>query len=267
MARLSEPQHREVGIVIPTLGARRSLLLASLQSIRNCGEVHICVVAPKSANFDDLISLGLVNQIVIDPMKGLPAAINVAISQLPSAVKYVNWLGDDDLLTPRSIEIALHHINEQTAEFVFGACEYIDIDGRVIGKNRSGRWAMWLLKYGPDLVPQPGALFSRSAFESVGGLNENLGWAFDLDLFLKFRKSVSWCYTPTRLAQYRWHSETLSTGRRNEMVREARRVRRNQLGLLARIMSPVWEVPTAVAVNFAGTVVNNYSRFRHKNNK
>lgn len=266
MTKLPSEQYREVGIVIPTLGTRHSLLVASLQSIRNCGDVHVCVVAPTNTNFDDLTSLGLVNQIVIDPMRGLPAAINSAISQLPNEIKYVNWLGDDDLLTPGSIEIALSHIKEKSAGFVFGACEYIDVNGKVIGKNRSGEWAMWLLQYGPDLVPQPGALFSRTAFESVGGLDENLGWAFDLDLFLKFKKSVSWCYIPKTLAQYRWHSETLSTGRRSEMVAEARNVRRGHLGAVARVMSPVWEVPTSVAVNFAGTVVNQYSRFRHKRN-
>ena len=120
------------------------------------------------------------------------------------------------------------------------------------------------MKYGPDLVPQPGSLYRRSAFNSVGGLDTSLGWAFDLDLFLRFEQSVSWRYIPECLAQYRWHDATLSTGRRAEMIAEARTVRSRYHGVVVRTAAPMWEVPTAIAVNLAGIAVSRFSRFRQR---
>ena len=253
-----------VGIVVPTLGDRTELLRLCLSSIRAAGDVHICVVAPVSADLQQFQLDGLVDHIVEDPGSGLPASINAAIAALPVHIEYVNWLGDDDLLTPQSLIRALEELKDSSVDFVFGSCDYIDIHGSVIGKNRSGKWAMWLMKYGPDLVPQPGSLYRRSAFNSVGGLDTNLGWAFDLDLFLRFEQSVSWRYIPERLAQYRWHDATLSTGRRAEMIAEARTVRSRYHGVVVRTAAPMWEVPTAIAVNFAGIAVSRYSRFRQR---
>lgn len=253
-----------VGIVVPTLGDRTELLRLCLSSIRAAGDVHICVVAPISIDLQQFQLDGLVDQIVEDPGSGLPAAINAAIAALPVHIEYVNWLGDDDLLTPQSLIRALEELKDSSVDFVFGSCDYIDIHGSVIGKNRSGKWAMWLMKYGPDLVPQPGSLYRRSAFNSVGGLDTSLGWAFDLDLFLRFEQSVSWRYIPECLAQYRWHDATLSTGRRAEMIAEARTVRSRYHGVVVRTAAPMWEVPTAIAVNLAGIAVSRFSRFRQR---
>ena len=253
-----------VGIVVPTLGVRPDLLTECLTSIRAAGHVHICVVAPSAVSLSDFCSAGLIDQIVDDPMKGLASAINMAFRELPKEILYINWLGDDDLLVPESIRRAQMTLEENSFDFVFGRCTYIDISGEVIGRNRSGSWAMWLLKYGPDLVPQPGSLFRRSAFEDVGGLNEKLGWAFDLDLFMKFRKSVSWRYEPTELAKYRWHENTLSTGSRKKMIQEARQVRKAYLSPIQRRLSLLWELPTASAVNCAGSVVSAYSSLKNK---
>jgi hypothetical protein len=255
---------KTVGIVVPTLGTRPDLLTECLTSIRTAGSAHICVIAPAGVKFDHLRSAGLIDQIVDDPMKGLATAINTAFRELPEEIVYINWLGDDDVLVPESIQNAQTALEDEDADFVFGRCTYIDLSGEVIGRNKSGSWAMWLLQYGPDLVPQPGSLFRRSAFEDVGGLNEELGWVFDLDLFLKFRESVSWHYLPIELAKYRWHEDTLSTGSRKKMIQEAQQARKNYLSPLQRRISLLWELPTASAVNFAGSVVSSYSRLKNK---
>ena len=258
-------QNQEIGIVVPTLGERDDYLTECLKSIRSEGNAYVCVVAPPSVNLARWITEGLIDQVVTDPGKGLPAAINCGFSALPDEIKYINWLGDDDRLVPGSLEIASQALSDNRYKFVFGSCDYIDSKGELIGKNRSGRWAMWLMKYGPDLVPQPGSLYRRSAFDSVGGLDTTLGWAFDLDLFLRFEQSVSWRYIPDCLAQYRWHDATLSTGRRAEMIAEARSVRSRYHGSAVRAAAPMWEAPTAIAVNLAGIAVSRYSRFRQRN--
>jgi hypothetical protein len=253
---------QEIGIVVPTLGERDVYLFECLKSIREAGNAYICVVAPSSVNITRCLDEGLIDQVVTDPRRGLPAAIDLAFSELPKEIKYINWLGDDDRLVPGSLEMALGALDKNKCDFVFGSCDYIDSKGELIGTNRSGSWAMKLLRYGPDLVPQPGSLFRRDSFNAVGGLDSSLGWAFDLDLFLRFGKSIRWKYVSTTLAQYRWHEETLSTGRRREMIGEARRVRRRYLNKVQVLFSPLWEWPLSIAVNFAGKFVTWYSVYR-----
>lgn len=54
--------------------------------------------------------------------------------------------------------------------------------------SRSGRLAPALLSWGPSLIPQPGMLFRVADFRAVGGLDESLHYAMDLDLLLRLRR-------------------------------------------------------------------------------
>jgi GT2 family glycosyltransferase len=251
---------RDIGIVIPTLGTRPDLLDLCLSSIRNAGSAYICVVIPDPLLISSFRNKGLIDQVVVDPERGLAAAINFAVAELPAHIEIINWLGDDDLLVANTLNEVASPIRSGDSDFVFAACDYIDINGAIIGRNRSGKWALWLLKYGPDLVPQPGSLYRRSVFNIVGGLDEELGWTFDLDLFLRFRKEVRSHYLKMTTAQYRWHNETLSTGRRNEMVLEARKVRTRSHSFLLRLIAPLWEIPVIISTNLAGKALTMYSR-------
>ena len=191
---------------------------------------------------------------------GLAAAINHAEESLPPWIEFMNWLGDDDLLMPSSLSISMKEIEDRDAEFVWGACEYIDHSGATLGTNRSGHWALNLMRVGPDLVPQPGALFRRSLFQRVGGLDESYRLAFDFDLFMKFSKTARCEYVPHVLAKYRWHDSTLSAGSRAISVSEARRVRRSNLPRSLRAVSPLWEYPISIMTHFAGAVVSRRAR-------
>jgi GT2 family glycosyltransferase len=155
--------NQRVGIVVPTLGNRPDYLERCLRSIRAAGDAHILLVGPPSFNSSDLKHSGLVDSLVVDPNAGLPAAINQGIKELPSHVEYVNWLGDDDLLTEGSLETTTRVLdNDAEAVMVFGSCDYINGDGQTVWVNKSGQWAVPLLRIGPDLIPQ-----ARSALPQV----------------------------------------------------------------------------------------------------
>ncbi len=244
--------HR-VGIVVPTLGQRPDYLEQCLKSIRAAGQAHILVVAPASLNTSPLQASGLVDSVVIDNGTGLPAAINLGIDSLPESVEYVNWLGDDDRLIPGSIPTCTAVLDsKQDAVMTFGACEYIDSSGDVVWENRSGQWAVPLLRFGPDLIPQPGALFRRSAFNTVGGLKTHLGWAFDFDLFIRLSKFGKLQCINRTLAQFRWHPESLSVEHRKRSVAEASQVRISHLPSFLQAISFIWEYPVRQATLIAG---------------
>jgi GT2 family glycosyltransferase len=258
--------NQRVGIVVPTLGERPDYLEQCLRSIRKAGEAHILIVAPRSFDASGLISAGLVDSVTEDPGSGLPAAINQAIYSLPESVRYVNWLGDDDLLKPGSLSTCSELLDQTpNAVLAFGACDYIDSDENHVWQNRSGQWAVPLLRVGPDLIPQPGALFRRSAFEAVGGLRTNLGWAFDFDLLIRLSKAGKLKYLNQTLASFRWHPESLSVEHRKKSVAEASKVRVSHLPSFLRPISLLWEYPVRQATLIAGKRLTEKAQSKARN--
>jgi GT2 family glycosyltransferase len=236
--------HPSVGIVVPTLGTRPDLLKECLSSIRAAGEAYVLVVAPESADLFEAESLGLIDFRVEDPKKGLPAAINFGIQNLPQNIEFFNWLGDDDKLIDGTLGIALEILrSDQKASYVFGGCNYIDINGRKLATNYSGNWARLLLRIGPDLIPQPGALIRRSSFEQIGGLDTRYGWAFDLEMFIQLSKIGKGRYAGRVLSEFRWHEGSLTVGARDGSSREARAIRKAHLPDLLKPFALFWEIP------------------------
>lgn len=239
--------------MVPTLGQRSDYLEKCLSSIRSGGNAHILIVAPSSFDSEKLRTKGLIDSQVADDGTGLPGAINKGIESLPSSVEYTNWLGDDDLLTPDSLLITEQSLDSSPdLVMAFGACDYTDSQGDVVWRNKSGQWAVPLLRFGPDLIPQPGALFRRAAFEAVGGLQSDLGWAFDFDLFIRLSKVGKLNYIDRTLAQFRWHPESLSVEYRKKSVAEASQVRVSHLPKTLRPISFLWEYPVQQATLIAG---------------
>ena len=259
--------NQRVGIVVLTLGNRPEYLEQCLSSIRTAGDAHILLVAPAAMDTATLRSAGFVDSVVTDTGGGLTAAINQGIGALPGTVEYVNWLGDDDLLTNHSLVASSKALDENDeAVMVFGACDYIDSQGHRIWSNRSGQWAVPLLRFGPDLIPQPGALFRRAAFDEAGGLMPDLGWAFDFDLFIRFAKLGKLIYISQTLAQFRWHPGSLSVEHRKKSVAEASQVRISHLPVFLRLISFLWEYPVRQATLIAGKLVTANAQSKARSN-
>ena len=134
---------------------------------------------------------------------------------MPSDCDFIGWLGDDDLLTPKSLERAVKALQENPqVGLVYGSCDYINAEGKKIGQNPSGSWAKKLMTFGPFLIPQPGSLWRREAFQAIGGMDDSFDLAFDHDLFLRLTKHSRAMFIDNTQAAFRWHSESLSVGRR-----------------------------------------------------
>jgi len=198
----------------------------------------------------------LVDLFVDDPGTGLAAAINCGMAAFPRSVRFMTWLGDDDRLMPEALDVARAALVQNGSVLAFGQCQYIDENGAPLWLNRSGKWAVQLMRFGPQLVPQPGSLFTRDAFEDVGALDEELRWAFDLDLFLRLRRHGRFTYIGQPLAEFRWHEGSLSVGGREGSVDEASRVRRQAYGPVGRIVSRLSEPLVKRAILFAGARVS-----------
>lgn len=256
----------KVGIVVPTLGKRPDYLshcLKSIQAAASTSKPFVIIVAPTDSVSADFLSSGLVDKFVQDPGTGLPEAINTGFAEMPTTIEYINWLGDDDLLAPNSLDKASSYLdNHLETVLVFGGCSYIDPNGQILWTNKSGSFAVPLLRFGPDLIPQPGALFRKTSFENVGGLDSRFDWAFDFDLLIKLSKIGRLSYLNTLLSSFRWHPESLSVEYRKKSVAEASRVRVSHLPAALRPISFVWETPVRLATLVAGNSVTSKSKKR-----
>jgi glycosyltransferase involved in cell wall biosynthesis len=230
------------GVVVPTLGKRPEYITQCLRSIRAAGDCEIVLVRPpESRNIDSELAVW-VDKIVDDPKRGLAAAINFGISSLSSDIEFATWLGDDDRLVSGALRVASSRLlADETAVMVYGQCRYIDGENREVWLNRSGKFAAPLMLFGPQLIPQPGSLFRRRDFDAIGGLNESLKWAFDLDLFLRLQSRGKLRFIREVLAEFRWHQGSLSVGERGGSVREASQVRTVHLPRVLSTVSIVWE--------------------------
>jgi len=250
----------QTGIVVPTLGTRPNYLVESLQSIRNAGNVFILIVTPRKEDLTSTLDPALYDQMVTEPPGGLAAAIHHGITSLPKEIEFVNWLGDDDLLALGSIDLCATELSsDPSISLVYGGCEYIGPNCEHLWTNRSGKYARWLMRCGPQLIPQPGSLFRRSAYNQIGGLNQKYKWAFDLDLFLNLNGVGRLHFTNHVLASFRWHDGSLSVGGRNGSVSEASTIRYEHLPTVLKPLSPLWEWPIQKAILFAGTRVSKRS--------
>jgi hypothetical protein len=240
MNAMNAPQ---IGIVVPTLGTRPDYLNQALRSIRDAGNCHIIVVAPEPEMIKANYEPELIDQIIQDPKRGLAEAINTGMRSLPSSVLYANWLGDDDLLSPNSLTYASQVLANSTSTVcVYGGCSYIGPKGEILWINKSGKYARWLMRVGPQLIPQPGSLFTLKAFKKAGELDSNYRYAFDLDLLMKLTKLGRVAFIPMILSSFRWHDGSLSVGGRQGSVNEASNIRKENLPKILRVISPIWEL-------------------------
>ena len=247
-----------VGVVVPTIGERPQYLETTLKSIRDAGDSYIVLVGRKDFDASSYQKSGLVDLYVDELEASVPNKINQGFRALPENIEYITWIGDDDLLALGSLEVATRALGKpENPVLVFGHCQYIDSDGKDVLVKRSGSWAVPLLRFGPQLIPQPSAFFRRDVFERVGGLSNRFQFAFDFDLFLKLSKSGKSVFIDQILSSHRWHKTSLTYSRRWDSVKEASRVRVSNLSPVTRFFSFLWEVPSTLVTYFAGSLLSS----------
>jgi len=253
----------DVMVVLPTLGKRLLHLGLALESCSTLGKsisLTLCVVAPTAAIDARKLAADHGAQLVDDPGTGMADAINAALSTR-SSEKYYVWLGDDDVLVAPGIERLIAALDaDETAVVAHGHCEYIDTEGTTIALNRAGKFAQFLIAWGPNLIPHPGTVVSMDALEKVGGFSPGFSYALDLDVFLKLRKVGGFVAVPAVASRFRWHPESLTVADRKASSLEAMSVKARHLPSWLRWMSPLWHWPIAWASALAAKSMNHQAR-------
>ncbi len=135
---------------------------------------------------------------------GQADALARGFEQIDGAI--LGWLNADDVLKPGAIRAAVDALRAHpAAALIYGNADFIDAAGQTIGPCTVVEpYSLHRLIHYGDYIIQPAAFFSRSAYESVGGLDKTLNWAMDWDLWIRLARDYDVLYIDKDLASYRW---------------------------------------------------------------
>lgn len=159
-------------------------------------------------------------------------AINKGIALARGSI--IGWLNSDDLYTPGAISraVAMFEQNPRLM-MVYGHGENIDVAGNVIGSYPTLPPSTPIEQFANGcFISQPTVFFKKSMWKLLGGLDESLQTAFDLDLWLRAFKAF-----PDRIgfvdaaqAQTRIHPNTITNRKKDLAKKEGYQVLRKHLG-------------------------------------
>ncbi len=165
------------------------------------------------------------------PDAGQAAAINECIAR--GRAPYVCWLNSDDMLMPGGLAALLRVLEaDPSLPAVYGRAWNL-IEGT---QEKSPVWVepFDIRRLARRcIISQPATLIRRSAWEAVGGLDENLHLVMDYDLWWRlYRNSGELRFVDHFAAINREHADTKSRNNRFEHYREGVAVVRRHSGFV-----------------------------------
>lgn len=218
-------------IVTPTLGQSPWLEQTLATAAPAAGQGECVVVAPTSrCALLSAVCAGA--RVMPQTGAGLYAALNEGF-RAPGDWTVGTWINDDDRLLPEGFSAALAVLGRRPeVAVVFGRVTLIDGGGHRLGRipvAHSGADLGPLLAAGLVPLAQPGIVFRREVFQQLGGFEESLQAAGDMDFF---RRALSAGYrfdfVDAWVAEFRVHGGQISKRvgarhRETEMITRAAR--------------------------------------------
>lgn len=154
------------------------------------------------------------------------------------------WLNADDFYLPQTVSTAVAALRESGAGLVHGAWRQVDETGAIIRERipvyAYDRDAQLNVRNG---VCQPGAFFTRDAFESVGGLDASYRYAMDYELWLKLGGRFPVTDVDDVLGAYRLHPASKTVSETSGFWAETIRASRAHGGRRFSFMYRNWYFP------------------------
>ncbi len=119
----------------------------------------------------------------------------------------IGWVNSDDVLLPDCLQtIADAFVAKPECGLFGGNYVLIDAIGNIIRCKRHPANPVRFAKYGLFVVNQPGSFFKPEDYEAVGGLNRDLHYVMDTDLYVRMMlNETRFAHTRAYLAGFRKH--------------------------------------------------------------
>ncbi len=141
---------------------------------------------------------------VSEPDRGQTDAINKGFAHAHGEI--FAWLNSDDTYEPGAVWAAVQFLLEHPQiGLVYGDANFIDEEGRVIGKFDARQTDYRRLRRGYVHIPQQAAFFRASLWHQVGPLDPSFYFAMDYDLWVRIAARAPIVYIPQTWANFRLH--------------------------------------------------------------
>jgi glycosyltransferase involved in cell wall biosynthesis len=172
---------------------------------------------------------------VSEPDGGQAAALNKGFRLAQGTI--FGWINADDYYLPGAVSAAVALLEESGCALVHGGWRQVAEDGRTIRDVALIPFDFRRQLEASNAVAQPGTLFTRAAFEAVGGVDESFRYALDYELWLKLGGRFEVRHVNRVLAAYRYHATSKTVAESEGFVAETWRASRSHG---ARLRSPIF---------------------------
>jgi len=137
--------------------------------------------------------------------KGQTDAINKGFARTNGEI--LAWINSDDTYEPGAVSAAVKYLQEHPdVGLVYGDCNFINEEGRVIGKFASAQTSYHLLRQGYVHIPQQTMFLRADLWKQVGPLDPSFYFAMDYDLWTRISARAGLKYIPRMWANFRLHT-------------------------------------------------------------
>ena len=143
---------------------------------------------------------------VSEPDRGQTDAINKGFARARGQI--FAWLNSDDTYEPHAVREAVEFLQAHPeVGLVYGDANYIDAEGRVMGRFPAAQTDYRKLRRGYVHIPQQAAFFRGDLWRQVGPLDPSFYFAMDYDLWVRLAKVSEVRYVPRLWANFRIHGD------------------------------------------------------------
>ena len=183
--------------------------------------------------------------------KGQTDAINKGFNRTTGEI--LAWINSDDTYNPGAVGQAVKYLIENPeVGLVYADCNFIDEDGRMIGKFNAAQTDLRRLREGYVHIPQQTMFFRAKYWKELGPLDPSFYFAMDYDLWTRIAAHAPFKYLAGQTwANFRLHTSGKTVAADDRCWPEMIRVHYRDGGrffslivakyYLRKIIGPLWK--------------------------
>lgn len=245
-----------VSIITPSFN-QADFLEATIQSVLEQSYPHIEYIIIDGGSTDGSVDIikkyeGQIASWVSEQDKGQTDAINKGFSKAKGDI--LAWINSDDAYAnPNVVADAVNFLiaNPEVA-MVYADCNFIDEQGKIIGKFASRQTDYAKLRTGYVHIPQQTMFFRAKYWKELGPLDPSFYFAMDYDLWVRIAKHAPIKYLPGKTwANFRIHTSSKTNVNDERGWKEMLRVHYRDGGsffspivgkyYLRKVIGPLWK--------------------------
>lgn len=165
---------------------------------------------------------------ISEPDQGQADAVNKGLAMTSGDI--IAWINSDDIYYPQAFRQVLAFFEEYPDVVgVYGQADWIDKFDNVIAPYPTKPWCYRQLTKECYLC-QPAVFLRRTLVEDLGGLNTQLQYCMDYELWLRYGQRYSFAYLPVKLAGSRLYASNKTFGGQIAAHHEANDMLKEKLG-------------------------------------